>query len=177
MSLFSKLLGSKDAGEALDAIKKAAREVASEVKTQVDAAADSIQKQQSAAPAQKPQAYAREAAAAAEDSLYDVMPAEENQYNFSGTYIQYFEKIFREDFPSYSVARTAQEDRFTVYTFNGAAGCALVVELKSERSSAQAIRRRCEAEGVPYLRFYYDHDGWWNTRAYVTERIRRALNG
>ncbi len=45
----------------------------------------------------------------------------------------------------------------------------------SETSSAQRVRKACAAENVPYLRFYIDHDGWWNTRSYVTGRIRAAL--
>ena len=51
----------------------------------------------------------------------------------------------------------------------------LIVELKSESSEAQRFRRAAEAEGVPYLRFYYDHEGWWNTREYVYVRVREAL--
>ena len=30
-------------------------------------------------------------------------------------------------------------------------------------------------KGLPYLRFYFDHEGWWNTRAYVTKRVAEAL--
>ncbi|MBR6460134.1 MAG: hypothetical protein IKS49_08320, partial [Actinomycetaceae bacterium] len=52
---------------------------------------------------------------------------------------------------------------------------ALVVELMSERSSAKMLRWRCENEGVPYLRFYYDHWGWWNEKSYVIERTAKAL--
>ena len=32
---------------------------------------------------------------------FERVPAEECQYNFRGTYIQYFEKVLREDFPMY----------------------------------------------------------------------------
>ena len=36
----------------------------------------------------------------------------------------------------------------------------------------------CRAkEGVPYLRFYKDHEGWWNARSYVVSRIEKALKG
>ena len=26
-----------------------------------------------------------------------------------------------------------------------------------------------------YLRFYIDYEGWWNTRAYVDDRVKKAL--
>ena len=51
----------------------------------------------------------------------------------------------------------------------------LVVEIKSENSEAQWLRNACAAERTPYLRFYYNHDGWWNTREYVDTRVRQAL--
>ena len=112
------------------------------------------------------------------DSWGEVMPAEENQYNFHGTYDAYFENIFDNDFSDYSYERddipgTAR----TVYTFySGGGSKALVLELMNESSCANKIRRDAEKEGVPYLRFYYDHDGWWNTRSYVTRRMQKALS-
>ena len=110
------------------------------------------------------------------DSWGEEMPNEPNQYNFSGNYVQYFESILREEFAGYAVHTDASEmRRRTVFTLSGAAGKALVIEVMTEGSSAQKIRRACEKEGVPYVRFYFDHDGWWNTRSYVTRRIRAAL--
>ena len=110
------------------------------------------------------------------DSWGKAMPEEENQYNFNGSYLQYFAKVFREDFPAYTVRQEpGHDDRSPLFVFYRDGARRLVVELKSERSSSQAIRRRCEAEGTPYLRFYYDHDGWWNTRSYVTRRVTAAL--
>lgn len=137
--------------------------------------------EQTPAPSQQGHAPAYEAPAYDDSpsgfSWGDNMPAEENQYNYPGPYLDYFEHIFREDFPGYSFERTASQNtrRRYVYTFTGAAGRALVVELMSENCSSKMTRRQCEAEGVPYLRFYYDHQGWWNTREYVVTRMRKVL--
>ena len=54
---------------------------------------------------------------------------------------------------------------------------ALVVELLSRSSAAAKLRRDCQREGIPYLRYYYDYEGWWNTRSYVTRRTAQALEG
>ena len=104
------------------------------------------------------------------------MPDEETQYNFKGTYTQYFESIFGAEFPRYFVEKTTEGSR-VIYTFRDGGAKALVVELLSEKSSVYKLRKACQKEGVPYLRFYYDHDGWWNTRAYVVQRVGDALKG
>ncbi|MBQ7058721.1 MAG: hypothetical protein IJM83_05395 [Firmicutes bacterium] len=104
------------------------------------------------------------------------MPAEENQYNYPGNYVQYFAHIFAEDFPAYQAASEKDpKSSATIFTLYQAGRKALVVELKSESSESNRIRRACQMEGTPYLRFYYDHDGWWNTREYVVTRVRSAL--
>lgn len=104
----------------------------------------------------------------------DVMPAEENQYSFAGSYDQYFDNIFRSEFSQYTLYKET-DSRKTVFTFmNGNSKC-LVVELLSRKSSAKKLRSDCQAEGIPYLRYYYDYHGWWNTRSYVVERTRKAL--
>ncbi len=106
----------------------------------------------------------------------DSMPAEENQYNYNGTFTDYFEHIFREDFPAYRFEKSYEGNgRRIIYTFYSATGKALVVELMTEASSANKIRKDCKNAGVEYLRFYYDHSGWWNTRSYVTGRIGKIL--
>jgi hypothetical protein len=171
MSLFSKLLGGNNADKSpLDLLKNAAGAVLSEA----EKAAENAKKSQQAAPAAQPRRDSR--ADAAGVSWGGAIPAEENQYNFNGTYVQYFSKVFREDFPAYDVRQESGRDaKSPLFVFYRDGAKQLVVELKSERSSAQAIRRQCEAEGTPYLRFYYDHDGWWNTRSYVTGRVRGAL--
>ena len=163
MGLLSKLF--KDGGaDALNALKSAAQEVINEAAAKKPAAPTASQ----TAPVNR----------AGSDKWGDTMPAEENQFSFAGTYVQYFETVFCEAFPAYRLVTAAGADRrSTVITFWQDNRQALVVELKSEKSSAQKLRRDCAAAGIPYLRFYYDHHGWWNTRTYVVERTRRALNG
>ncbi len=110
----------------------------------------------------------------------DKIPAEENQYNYNGTYEQYFEHVFAQDFPEYRYEKSYIDDygkHRVIYTFCNGAAKALVIELMTESCSATKFRNDCIRAGVPYLRFYYDHDGWWNTRSYVTGRMRGALNG
>lgn len=137
-------------------------------------------KPEAAAPAAQPAAQPPRPAAAAAgesgDSWGEEMPAEENQFNFSGNYVEYFSKILREDFAEYRVETDASDMcRRTVFTLYSGLGKALVIEVMTEGSGARKIRNACEKEGTPYVRFYYDHDGWWNTRTYVTRRIRAAL--
>ncbi len=122
----------------------------------------------------------------------DQMPREENQYSYPGEYYDYFAMIFARDFPS---LRAEQEARFmgndnravrygrpqprrrvaTVFTLWDGGRKALVVELLSEHAQTAKLRSECERQGIPYLRFYYNHHGWWNTRSYVVERVRQAL--
>lgn len=109
------------------------------------------------------------------DSQWDRMPAEENQYNFSGHFTQYFEGIFAAELPGYRVEKSVIDDRRHVYTFYNGTAKALVVELMPESCSAYKLRNDTKKEGVPYLRFYYDHQGWWNTRSYVTSRLHGAV--
>ena len=104
------------------------------------------------------------------------MPAEENQYNYSGNYLQYFDHVFADDFPGYSFERQqGYGGNTTVYTFTDGGRVVLVVELLSRKSSPVKLRQSCRQQGIPYLRFYYDYEGWWNTRAYVKDRVRKAL--
>ena len=187
MSLFSKLLGNNADKSPLDALKNAVNDAAKEVVSAAESVKQSLDANMAGTaarptdgqPASAPAWSApRASAPVSGDSWGEEMPAEENQYNFGGSYLQYFGKVFREDFPAYTVQQEpGRDERSPLFVFYQNGRRCLVVELKSERSSAQAIRRRCEAEGVPYLRFYYDHDGWWNTRSYVTRRVAAALNG
>ena len=104
------------------------------------------------------------------------MPAEENQFNYPGTYLEYFEHIFREDFPSCAYQLSpGRSDKTTVCTFRQDGRHVLTVELLSETCNVRKVRQDCSDAGIPYLRFYYDHPGWWNTRSYVSGRIRAAL--
>lgn len=120
----------------------------------------------------------RRSAALSGNSWGDEMPDEENQYNYNGSFTQYFENIFSTEFASYRTEReNLSNGSRVVYTFYSQNAKKLVIELMPESCSAYKLREDCRKEGVPYLRFYYNHDGWWNTRSYVTERIKKALNG
>ena len=104
------------------------------------------------------------------------MPDEENQFNFNGTYVQYFEKVFREEFPRYDVQKeTSPNGKRTTFFFRDGGQVAPVVEVLSQSCDVYKHRRDCAARGIPYLRFYHDHEGWWNTRAYVVKRVGEAL--
>ena len=103
------------------------------------------------------------------------MPAEENQYNYGGNYIDYFREIFNANFSEYRIEQ-AQEGSTTIFTFYRGDSKALMVELLSKTSGRYRIRKECRANGIPYLRYYYNYQGWWNTKAYVIERTAKALN-
>ncbi len=62
------------------------------------------------------------------------------------------------------------------YSFIKNGKCALVVELFSGKSAAKKLREDCRRAGIPYLRYYIDVEGWWNTKKYVIERTRNALS-
>ncbi len=106
------------------------------------------------------------------------MPEEENQYNFPGSYEAYFEKVFTEDFPDYRLEKVQPlSGKGLVMNLWDGEVKALVVELLSKSSDSQRLRRDCQKQRIPYLRFYYDYHGWWNTRAYVKHRAEEALRG
>ena len=113
-----------------------------------------------------------------ESSWYDEVPDEECQYNSGMNYLDYFTKVFREEFPGYEIALdTIEAGRRYKYTFMKGGAVALIVELMTEKSEANKFRRDTLRQGIPYLRFYFDHEGWWNTRAYIRERVSQKLNG
>ena len=106
------------------------------------------------------------------------MPNEPNQYNYPGSYREYFEDIFNRDFAAYRTVRSAnpKTDKASSYTFLDADRPVLVVELLSRSCDAYQLRESCRRSGTPYLRFYYDYHGWWNARSYVVRRINEALS-
>ncbi len=179
MGLFSKLLGSAgaDADKALDLVKglvKDAVDEAERAKAQGTAPSSAPSSAQTYAPAPAD----READGPSGFSWGPVMPAEENQFSFPGTPVQYFTQIYDAEFPEYRVTgEPAYGGKATVFTFTKDGKTALIVELLPSSSGAKKLRRDCRAQGIPYLRFYYDYDGWWNTRSYVTQRTRNALGG
>lgn len=107
------------------------------------------------------------------------MPDEPNQFNYSGNYREYFEEIFRQEFSELRFYReeNPRSSKATAYTFYRGTEKALVIEMLAEGCDVYQLRRTCEREGTPYLRFYYNHEGWWNARSYVVKRMRNALEG
>ena len=95
MGLFSKLFGAKAEKEAMDVLKN------------ITQAAVDAQKEQNAQAAQNVNTASNASAApsyAAEEepsgfSWGPTMPAQENQYNFPGTYEEYFDSIFLKEYP------------------------------------------------------------------------------
>ena len=175
MSILSKLFGSDAGKSALDRVKGAVNEVVGEANSLINDARNNAMQQQQR-PQQPPQQRQPQQAISG-FSWGEFMPDEENQYNYNGSYIDYFRHVFQEDFPEYAVTmEPGLNDRSPIFVFHSGGRQALIVELKSENSCAQRIRRSCAASGIPYLRFYYNHDGWWNTRAYIRARVSRALN-
>lgn len=106
------------------------------------------------------------------------MPEEPNQYNYDGPYLQYFQSVYAEEFPALR-QELVHKDCTWSYIINMYDGdrLALVAELLSRKSSAKKLKKDCKANGIPYVRFYYDYHGWWNTREYVVTRSREAMNG
>ena len=131
------------------------------------------------APASPSQEYApapEQANSSEAGSYYDRIPDEENQYNSGLNYVDYFAKIFREDFPGYDAACERCENREAViFTLKKDGATALVCELLSENSVAKKVRADCKAAGIPYVRFYFNHEGWWNARSYVVNRVKAVL--
>ena len=169
MGLLSDLLGKKAAQTAKDLMQSALRGA----KTQPSAPAAS----HSPAPqAPAPAARQEEPLGPSGDSWGPVMPAEENQFNFNGPFTAYFEHVFQAEFPMLgSVREIFSGGRRAVYRFSRGGAPVLVVELLCEGSKAARQRRLCARDGIPYLRFYYNHEGWWNTRSYVARRMREAM--
>ena len=104
------------------------------------------------------------------------MPDEENQFNYGGPFYEYFENIFGSEFPEFRFERELSPNgkRYT-YRFYSGDALAMVVELIDQNNAAVALRNKCGREGIPYYRFCYNHQGWWNTRAYVVQRMNEAL--
>lgn len=168
MGLFSKLFGNdKDAKSAVELLSGLFNNQQGEQKPQPS---DSLPLQQAA------QSAPQEAAGPSGFSWGPVMPEEENQFNFGGSYEEYFEGIFRSEFADYELRKDYNRyNRAPFYTFVKDGKIALVVELMSESSNARKLRNECSKALIPYLRYYIDHKGWWNTRQYVITRTRGAL--
>lgn len=171
MSLLSKLLG-KAGSELADKLTEAAKQIAGGIQEEPQHASGAVAPAANDAPA-----YHKEPSPSG-FSWGEEMPAEENQFNYNGPYDRYFEEIFRTEFAAYRLERQdVSGGKRQIFTFWDGGRKALVVELMAQSSDSQKLRRDCRASGIPYLRYYYNHDGWWNTRAYVVQRTRKALEG
>jgi hypothetical protein len=179
MGLFSNLFGDsgKDLDNALNKMKNMADNFIDE-----DEARMRKNQQTASAPADAQAMNNRrpEPVAAAEgpsgDSWGPVMPAEPNQYNSGLGYQDYFSSVFNEAFGAYQIDKEDVRDgRAMTFTFSQAGVKKLVVEVISEKSNPYKVRNECRKQGVAYLRYYYDYDGWWNTKSYVTRRTSKAL--
>lgn len=175
MGFLDKLLGSAGS-EVLNKLKDAANSA-------MNSATNSNHSSANARPAQSNgpsvQQSSGSSSATSGDSWGPTMPAEENQYNYNGPYDQYFMDIYVQRFPTYRLTHEkVRKGSATVFTFwkGMTQEKALIVELMSDSSSAESIRNGARKEGVPYLRFYYNHEGWWNTKSYVIRRTQEALS-
>ena len=174
MSLLSKLIGGDKN------VEKAAKDLLNGL---VNAYTSNSQNQERTAPDAPSRSFAPQARTVSQDapsgfSWGEEMPAEENQYNYNGTFWEYFENVFRTDFAELRFEKNVvTPSSRIIYTLYSGASKVLAVELMSERCSAYKFRNDCKREGLPYVRFYIDHDAWWNTRAYVVSRMRGAMNG
>lgn len=174
MSFLSKLFGGDKNAE------KAAKDILNGLFSANNSAAPAQNASQSTAEAAAPAVEQASSFAPSGYSWGENMPSEPNQYNYQGSFTQYFEDIFFADFSQYRFEREDDLKRAgkrVIYTFYSGAARVLVVELLSEKCSVYKLRKQCAGAGVPYCRFYHDHDGWWNTRAYVVDRINAALKG
>ncbi len=178
MGLFSKLFGNDEE----------AKKAKSTLEDMLKAVAGAVEKKPAEKPVEKPVSSSGmtvgggsipaqvKPASPSGESWGEEMPAEPNQFNSGLRFDQYFEGIFRTEFADYTLQREDfQDGKRVVFTFVKDGRKALVVELLGKNSSAVKIRKICRGQGIPYLRYYYDYDGWWNTRAYVIKRTRAAL--
>lgn len=172
MSFLSKLFGGDKNAE------KAAKDILNGLFAEANKNQNNQQTQKKEETKPQPQQQQQQQAYEPE-SEWEAIPNEECQYNYSGSFEQYFEHVFAEDFPAYRTEKAyvnkPDYKKRVAYTFYNGAAKVLVVELMPESCEAKKFREDVKRSGVSYLRFYYDHEGWWNTRAYVTGRIRAIL--
>ena len=155
--------------DAIEELKTKAEQFAEENK---DAIEELKTKAEDFAEGSKPGAYGV--------SWGEEMPDEPNQFNSGMAPAAYFEDIFRTEFADYELTKEAGwggPERSLIFRFRKGGEDKLAVELLPGNSGAVRFREKCRKQGLPYLRYYTDHEGWWNTRSYVTRRVTAALNG
>ena len=173
MGIFSKLFGGNKEAE------KTATELFNSLFANAKDNKPAAEKPQTAQPQNTKPEQPKQPEYDPELSEWEQIPAEECQYNYGGDFEQYFEHVFAEDFPAYRTEKTYVNkpdcSKRVAYTFYSGPSKALVVELMPESSEAKKFREDTKRSGTPYLRFYYNHEGWWNKRSYVTARIKTVL--
>ena len=177
MGFFSKLFGDSEEGKKaasfFDELLKNAEKAKKEEKKKPEE--DKPEQNTANTAAQTQEMYDEEEDGPSGDSWGPRMPAEPNQYNFGGSYLEYFKTVYAEEFPTYRLEVEKRSKKITMLTLWDGNKKALVVDLLSASSEAKGMRRRCREQHIPYLRFYYDYHGWWNTRSYVVRRSREAM--
>lgn len=105
------------------------------------------------------------------------MPNVPNQYNSHKRFDKYFREIFQKNFPDYEITeeKAVYSRPSIVFTFWKDGKRALVVEVISQSTDVYKRRNECRRTGTPYLRYYHDYHGWWNTEEYVIGRTGKAL--
>ena len=160
----------KNVSEAVDTLKTEAEKFAEENKDTIEELKTKAEQFAEENKESKPGAYGV--------SWGEEMPDEPNQFNSGMAPAAYFEDIFRTEFADYELTKEAGwggADRSLIFRFRKGGEDKLAVELLPGNSSAVKFREKCRKQGLPYLRYYTDHEGWWNTRSYVINRTRAAL--
>ena len=117
------------------------------------------------------------------------MPSEPNQYNYGGTWQEYFSDVLKSGFPQYSIMKnelygiSSAAYRLGRDSLSGTPELLVLVlgeNLSNDRISGALANAGIELDeykrkGIPVARFYHAHPGWWNTRAYVTEAVGKKL--
>ncbi len=169
MGLFSKLLG--------DVNRQLVRTATNEAIKGFQQPSSAPQPSQTVPQQASPQAAAQNVPGPSGFSWGPIMPDEENQYSYGGSYLDYFMNIYRSEFPQYQIdCKPSSNMQYVLITFSMNNQTALVVELLSKSSGVKKMRNVCGRNGIPYLRFYHNVEGWWNTRSYVITRTRSALS-
>ena len=180
MGLFSNLFGNdgKDIDNALNKMKNLTEDIMD------DGQINSAQNKPAAAPAspdngvplKNNHVVSERVDGPSGDSWGPDMPDEENQFNSGLGFKEYFTNIYNTEFTSYQIDKADPLNRNAlIFTFSQGGSKKLVVEVISDRTSPYKYRNECRAQGIPYIRFYYDHEGWWNTKSYVIRRTSEAL--
>ena len=174
MGFLSKFIGAIAGDKGIDEMVKQVIDTTKETVTN-NAAPKNAPKPQT--PAAAPMAAPKSAEEKSGRSWGPTMPQEENQFSFKGTYKEYFSGIFKAEFSDFKVEQSTDPKRDAeFFTFIDASGkTRLFVEVMSRKTNAQRRKTECVKNNIPYLRFYHDYHGWWNTRSYVIDRVRGQL--